>query len=538
MNRRPFLWALATGALFASSALAQLPYAPAPAAGIAIDDDNFVPPAIDESALGYLVPGEEDVVYETATLATLAPTPADGKPAAPDADAKKKAAELKKKKADLKKAVAGAYKPVFYDNKFDYLCNPLYNDWHLGEALKRNPLTDYAVWDIGGQYRARLHHEQNMRGLGLTGRDDTFLLHRTRLFANLQMTNARFYVEGLDAESNYEHYAPRQIEVSRADLLNCFLELKVAELGEGDVYFRGGRQELLYGAQRLISPLDWANTRRTFDVLKMYYQGKDWNFDGFMSRPVINTAHGFDSSDERQTFSGGYASYKAKKDQTMDFYWLHYQNGNPQLAPNGIYFETPGARWAGTKDDFVWDCEGGYQFGKNSDNSAHNAGFWVAGMGRKLDHDWKPVVWGYYDWSSGGDVLGGRQGFDHLFPLGHRYHGFMDFYARSNIQTPNILIETQPHEKLKALMWYHYFFLQNKNDGPYNINMTPFSTSAPASADLGHEIDWLFTYQVDVRTEIQFGYSYFFAGKYYKETPNLPYRGDANFLYTQFQTNF
>jgi hypothetical protein len=35
-----------------------------------------------------------------------------------------------------------------------------------------------------------------------------------------------------------------------------------------------GRQELLYGAQRLISPLDWANTRRTFEGGKLIWQGE------------------------------------------------------------------------------------------------------------------------------------------------------------------------------------------------------------------------------------------------------------------------
>ena len=34
--------------------------------------------------------------------------------------------------------------------------------------------------------------------------------------------------------------------------------------GGATVTLRGGRQDLLFGAQRLIGPLDWSNTRRTF----------------------------------------------------------------------------------------------------------------------------------------------------------------------------------------------------------------------------------------------------------------------------------
>ena len=41
------------------------------------------------------------------------------------------------KQKALKKAAATAYKDVFYNNDFDYLSDPCYNDWHLGEHLKR-----------------------------------------------------------------------------------------------------------------------------------------------------------------------------------------------------------------------------------------------------------------------------------------------------------------------------------------------------------------------------------------------------------------
>src|SRR5688500_15012836 len=111
-----------------------------------------------------------DVVDEADLLEQASPPPND-------ADKKKKAAALKKKEA-LKKAVASAYAPVFYDNNFDYLCNPLYCDWHAGEHLKRICVHDSLIVDIGGQYRMRWHTENNIRGLGYTGRDDDFLLNR------------------------------------------------------------------------------------------------------------------------------------------------------------------------------------------------------------------------------------------------------------------------------------------------------------------------------------------------------------------------
>ena len=43
-----------------------------------------------------------------------------------------------------------------------------------------------------------------------------------------------------------------------ADILNLFGEVKVLEQFGTPAYVRVGRQELLYGSERLISPLDFA----------------------------------------------------------------------------------------------------------------------------------------------------------------------------------------------------------------------------------------------------------------------------------------
>jgi Alginate export len=477
----------------------------------------------------------------TAAPPAEATPPVDAEKAA--AEAKKKAAAEKKKKADLKKAVATAYAPVFYNNKFDYLNNPAYCDWHIGENLKRKKINDCVTMDLGGQYRARLHNERNHRGLGLTGVDDDFLLHRTRLYSNVQIgNNIRFFGEYIDAESNYENFAPRGIEVNRSDMQNLFVDAKLTDcIGSGDTSVRLGRQELIFGNQRLVSPLDWANTRRTFEGIDMFYRSQDWAIDAFLTRPVIVDPHNFDSPSYDQSFDGVYASYKGIKDQTIETYYMYYSNEvlGTVAGTNGIHFNTLGARWQGSKDKLLWEFEGAYQFGDNDNGSDHSAGFWVAGLGKKFDHDWKPTAWLFYDFATGGGQTGQRQGFDHLFPLGHKYHGFMDLFARSNIQTPNILVEAQPHEKIKLLAWWHYFYLQDGADSPYNVNMSAFNgANAPASRDLGHEIDLTFTYLISPRSDILFGYSHFFAGDYYDLTPGVPYRDDADFFYTQFQVNF
>jgi hypothetical protein len=180
------------------------------------------------------------------------------------------------------------------------------------------------------------------------------------------------------------------------------------------------------------------------------------------------------------------------------------------------------------------------QFGDNTNGSDHWATFGTVGLGRKNDkHCWKPALWCYYDYASGGAARGAGTGFNHLFPLGHKYLGFMDLFGRSNIESPNVLFTMQPHKKVKFLAWYYYFFLEDVRDTPYNINMAAFNAgNAPASRDLGHEIDLICTFIVNRRSEVLVGYSHFFAGDYYRLTPGVPSQDDADFVYCQYHWNF
>jgi hypothetical protein len=446
-----------------------------------------------------------------------------------------------KKVAALKAAAAGAYKDPFYDNNFQYLNDPCYEGHLLGERLKQLSLGDgcWGKLDLGGQYRLRYQDENNMRGLGLTGRSDEFLLRRLRLYADWHINDwLRVYGEYLDANSDFEDFAPRIIEDDPHEIQNLFVDARVLDTCDGDVWARVGRQELLYGSQRLISPLDWANTRRTFDGAKMFYRGSDWNVDGFWVRPIFGEPESLNSPDDTQEFYALWGTYKGREGHTYDLYWIGYHDYDAPFAAGPQFaFETVGGRWKGAHQDWQWEVEGGYQFGTFG-NLSHSAGFFTIGGGRQLRDDcWKPTLWVYYDWASGSDTIG--NGFNQNFPLGHKYLGFMDFYARTNIEDLNVQLELQPNKDWKLLLWWHTFWLQNGNDVPYRINGTPFVTTPGGSQYLGQELDFLATWYMTPRMSWLFGYSHYFTGTWYSTNPTPPpFDGDADFAYVQYQVNF
>lgn len=468
--------------------------------------------------------------YETAGDGYLLNDPVAAKPKTDEA--------AKKKAAALKKRVASAYKTVFYDNDFSYLCDSAYEGCLLGEGLKRRGLPSGGWYDIGGQFRTRYHAERNMRGLGLTGVDDDFLLHRTRIYGDFHFTpNIRVYAEMLNADSNYENNNPRPIEVNRTEMQNLFVDARLIARGDQSLTARIGRQEMILGAQRNVSALDWANTRRTFEGVRMMMKGKDHKVDAFWVNPMRVDDSSLDSPDRDQEFMGIYSTYTGCKNRTFETFFLRALNGR---GANNYEYNTVGTRWQGSQNDFLWEFEGAYQFGDNTDGSSHVAGMATFGLGRKFSqHCWNPTLWMYYDWASGDDATGAGNGYHHNFPLAHKYNGFMDFYGRRNLEDVNLQFSVQPTKKLKLLAWYHYFFLETQTDTPYSVAMTPFNGgNLPGSADLGHEIDLIASYKVSQRQNLVLGYSHFFSGEYYDTTPGVPFNGDADFFYAQWTTNF
>ena len=456
----------------------------------------------------------------------------------------------KDKKAAATKKMKGAYKGLFYANDFSYLNDPNYDGpYFLGDNLKG---LAGGKLDIGGEARVRYHSERNIRGrvpglrgtgasgLGLTRNDDDFFLTRLRLFANYRLNETfRIYGEYLYADSGGEQFNNRPIEENRGEIQNLFLDTKLTD----NLIARVGRQELLYGDQRLISPLDWANTRRTFSGARGLYKGENWDIDGFFVHPVArNFANEskIDDADEDQDFYGVYATRKGLDIGLVDFYYLGYDNQRVNFN-----YHTIGGRVSGkTDNDFLYVTEGGVQFGDNSPGLGdHGAGFYTSGLGRQLQlGDWKPTLWLWYDWASGeddfNDVARGDDGFDHLFPLAHKYLGFMDLFGRRNIQDYNAQFITPFFSsKVKLLLWYHYFRLDELTT-PYDVVMQPYNTNTQAGdKELGHEIDVLFNVTLNPRNNMLIGYSHFNAGDYYDTTAGNP-NNDADFFYLQYQTRF
>lgn len=470
-----------------------------------------------------------------------------------------------------KRPAMEAYKRLYYDNDFTYLNDPDNKEFYLGDVFKQLRVGHKrkAMLDLGGEYRLRDHHEFNLREHNLTGQSDDFLLQRTRFYGNLKVNDGlRLYGEGLDSATSYQRHTPLATEDNVIEPLNLFFDLRLYDGEKGDLWGRAGRQELAFGNERLVSPAEWNNILRTFDGVKVYWRGKKWDIDAFWVRPVANGILPRNQIapyhlDTAQDFYGIYSTLDpspepeeveeeaetprrgARVKHTFDFYYFGLNTYGAPVTPAfpvNSSLQTIGSRWAGSKNNWLWEFEAAYQFGRYG-TGLQSAAMTVAGIGyERAKWKRKPRVWVYYDWASGDrNPNNGVHGtFSQLFPWAHRYFGFMDLVGRQNIHDFNVMFTNSPTKKTNFTMWWHVFHLASARDALYNSSGVPYRVSPTGAAGtyVGQELDLLMQYVVNPRADVLIGYSHFWAGSFVKATNPAGVTGDAGFYYSQWSWRF
>lgn len=371
-------------------------------------------------------------------------------------------------------------------------------------------------------------------------RDDVFVLGRVMLGTDVRLgSHFRSYVQ---ARSSFlsERNLPggnRPIDEDHLDLQNAFLDVSFPIPREVELVFRGGRQELLFGRQRLVSPLDWANTRRTFDGARAILDGQDWSVHAFFVRPVKVEVSDFNWGDEASDFFGVYVQRAHSRSLQYDLYWLVLDRES--AAFNGTAGDelrhTLGARLGGQSESgWDYDLEVAYQAGdvSDADISAFMVGSELGWTFR--DAGWTPRIFGEFDYGSGDDEPGGEVNtFNQLFPLGHAYLGYIDALGRQNVAAITAGVRVAPHSRLMVTLKGHGFWRASDEDGMYDASGAVLRPAeSGTSKGLGSEIDALASYKVVPGLTALVGYSRFEAGPFIEESGQSE---DPDLLYVSFE---
>ena len=422
---------------------------------------------------------------------------------------------------------SGPIPPSFAEFDFSYLDALPWEQRDWAERLHRVPAGDHWLLGTGGEFRTRYNYETNSR---LSGKHNTYQLFRGRAYGDVWYEDRfRFFGEFLYADSIWQDLPPLTRDVNRGDIQQMFFDVKLWALDNNPIYARVGRQELLYGSQRLVSTNDWGDNRTRFDGLKLFYRSEKLDADAFLTRPTQVRFGQLDPWDRNQTFSGAWLTYKPKKGTFVDLYYLDLENDNPGVARGqfrtGSYnVSTFGSRYYGRSDcGFLLDVEGMLQFGHWADQSILAQAL-SAYAGWYFKDVWAtPTVWVGYDYASGDpdpNATGQHRTFNQLFQFGHYYYGFVDITGGQNIRDFNLQAYAYPSKWITTGLQYHVFRLDSNKDALYNFagQVLRQDKTGKAGDDVGSELDLLVNFHVTDRQDVFVNYCRFFTGPFIKAT--------------------
>ncbi len=419
----------------------------------------------------------------------------------------------------------GSYKSDFFDSIKNIHLGP---DWRLS---------------LGAEFRFQMESETNKTFGATEPANDTFQLYRFLMHADLKYRDLfRVFFQGIDAFDEDRDLPPRPLDENQWDVQQLFFDLRFR--GEQSPWtLRVGRQELNYGNQRLVSPLDWANTRRRFDAIKVFAKMEKWDLDFFYAKPVLVQREQRDRYDEDFDFYGIYTTYKGIPRHGIDGYFFAVDNINDLANPNGQTGDkstyTLGGRFWGTTAGFDYEAEAAGQWG---DWAGDTVCAWAVALdgGYTFEATAKPRIGAGFDWATGdrNPTDGKVETFDQLFPLGHKYFGYLDLVGRQNIIGPNVSVSAWPvPDKVQAAAAWHYFWLADESDALYNAagSSTRRDVTAGSGKDVGNELDLTVTWKIDVHSSLLVGWSHFWDAGFIQETGPGE---NADLFYVQYAFKF
>ena len=417
------------------------------------------------------------------------------------------------------------------------------------DPIKYVPLNaDGSVWaSFGGSAQLRFESFSDFNFGAPAGAtdDDAYLLSRLRLHGDVHVgDHLRLFAEFKSSNSTGRDLigGNRTLDVDSAALQQGFVDIRVPVVGEDlSLTVRAGRQMLLLGKQRLVSPLPWANTLRTWDGASAILKGSSFQLTTFYTQFAPVQKYDFNDVNRRIDFYGGYLTTEVP---TTDLGWDVYVLG---LSREGVTFNgTTGAEDRYTVGTRIWgklseradfEIESAWQLGEVGNNDIE-AGMFTANVGYRFpDLMAGARAWVGFDYATGDETPGGDvQTFNQLFPLGHAYLGYADVLGRQNIVDASTGLDFEINSKLSAKLHVHGFWVAEKTDALYNVGggvSRPGGSST--SRYVGTEVDLIATYVVNRHVKTQLGYSHVFAGDLIEDSGPSD---DIDFAYAQLQLMF
>ncbi|TLD41363.1 MAG: hypothetical protein JETT_2370 [Candidatus Jettenia ecosi] len=369
--------------------------------------------------------------------------------------------------------------------------------------------------------------------------DDDYILNQTRLWADADVNeHLRVFIQLQDArtfgaEGTTVGFANAYDENTILDIHQGYFDLR--KLFDLPLTVRVGRQEIIWGDHRVIGNFVWSNVGRTFDGGRFMWDTDAIHAEAFAAK-VDEDGWAEGNSDEniyaaqlgfKKLIPGALLElmYIQKNDQDSATNSAVATGFDPLGASDNVVIHDFGIRIDGKVpglDAIDYTVESHFQGGEygTQDQEAWALAARAGYTFKELP--WTPRIGVEYDYASGDDDPGDNdhKTFDNLYPTNHWQgnYGFIDLISWQNIHDFRGNIKVVPTNKLTVQVDYHYFLLDEEEDGWYFASGLLATGTRPGGVggsytsnddNLAQEIDLTVSYDLYKNVKILAGYSFF-----------------------------
>lgn len=400
-------------------------------------------------------------------------------------------------------------------------------------AYKAIELTENSWLTLGGEWRLAFELNRN-EGWGEVPGTDGMSLERVMAHAAWTyrprggpLDRVRLFAELKHGETAGRRAEDRVPDVDRLDWNAGFLELRSRPLNRGQVTLRLGRQELYYGAGRLISTRAGAtNTRISFDAALLRYTSEPVDVDVFYAFPNETDPGAFDNGRlEGRKLRGFYGTWKQAERGGLDFF--AFLDERPQSYFQGRGQEqrySVGGRWFHEQGRLSQDVLFTWQWGDFLDDSgrAGEIEAWTVSTQTYLrlrEDGWRETLNLFTGVASGDDDAADPDvgTFRAPYPPG-RYFGSGSPNGPLNVVFYRLGVGLQPSRKLEVDVGFYDFYRESTRDGTYGVPGIPLNPpGVSGERHVGRLIELVASFPLGERGAIEAEASYFFPGAFFDD---------------------
>lgn len=426
---------------------------------------------------------------------------------------------------EAEEAGPSSFKKLRYEEDYSYLRDPSRRHGPL-DRIKYIPLASEGdlYFSLGGEVRERYEFTDDPAwGDDPQDRRGVFL-QRYTIHADIHAgKRLRLFTQLLSALTNGRNGGPSPVDENELKVENTFVDLAFPLKETSSLIVRGGRQELSYGAGRIVDVREGPNVRRTFDGGRLLFDLPGWQVDILAVRPVEDDPGLFgDGTDDSRGLWGIYAAGGPGPGSFLDLYYLGFEDERGSFA-QGTAEETRhslGVRLWGENSGWDWNWEALYQWGRFGEG---NIRAWT--LASFTGYTWhapplKPRIGLSANVASGDrdPADPDLQSFNALFPRGN-YFSELALLGPRNFWNLAPSIVLRPGKRTSLTADLNFFWRLEKEDGIYSPNGSLLRDGRGTDERfVGSTLSLTYEWELNRHLVLTAIYTHFFPGAFIRET--------------------